>query len=132
MKIGLAEVGARRTLKNAKRIYESIELEREKRDNQEMREFVIDYKQKFFFRLLNVGWRDAFFPKDVEDLDKVTIDGYLLGMYRYGWKSNYAWRDMQVVEEIMELAIVAETEGVDEDQQTIYINQEQARVLNLR
>jgi hypothetical protein len=132
MKIGLAEVGARRTLKNAKRIYESIQAERAKRDNQEMREFVIDYTQKFFFRLRNVGIKDAFFPKDIEELDKETINKYLLAMYRYGWKSRYAWGDLQIVEEIMELAIASESEGVDAERRTIFINQEQARVLNLR
>lgn len=131
MKIGLAEVPAFRTLQEAERIARDIKAERVRQDKQEMREFAIDYQEKFFFRLWNVGLKEAFMPKDVADLTEEVIDGYLSAMYRYGWKSTYAWRDLATVKEVIELGKVTNA-STGMDPSTIFINQEQARVLNLR
>lgn len=131
MRIGLAEVPAFRTLREAERIARDIKAERVRQDKQEMREFAIDYQEKFFFRLWNVGLKEAFMPKDVADLTEEVIDDYLSAMYRYGWKSNYAWRDLATVKEVIELGKVTNA-STGMDPSTIFINQEQARVLNLR
>lgn len=133
MKIGLAEVNAQQILKVADAIANGIVDERDKRDNQTRREFAIDYEQKFFFRLWNIGLKDAVKPMKIEDLTKEVIDKYLNGMYKYGWKSEYAWGDLHLIKGVIDLAMVGlNQKDAVASLQTIYINQEQAKVINLR
>lgn len=130
--LGLVEIDASVALKETNDMLEGIQNAREEENAKFKREFAVDYSTRWWYRLWNVGIREAINPIPLEDLSSELIEERLDKMYTgfSYWRSEKHYYAEQAAHEVAELAVAALSQPAMDGTGTIFVNQEHARFLN--